>query len=355
MTAILVTGGAGFVGSSLALRLRQARQGARVLALDNLKRRGSELALDRLRQGGVEFVHGDVRQRADLLALPKVDLVVDCAAEPSVLAGLDGSPDYVIDSNLGGTLNVLELARRDGAELLFLSTSRVYPFDRVNELRCDETATRFVLRDDQALPGASARGIAEGFPLDGPRSLYGASKLASELLIAEYVAAYGLRAVIDRCGVLSGPWQMGKVDQGVVVLWAACHVYGRPLSYLGWGGTGRQVRDVLFVDDLWELVERQLAMLPQLSGRTFNVGGGPGCSLSLCELTELCRTVTGRRVEIAASAANRPQDVRCYLTDTRLVEATTGWRPRTPPATILEHVVRWILDHRDRLEPVLAS
>jgi CDP-paratose 2-epimerase len=355
MTAILVTGGAGFVGSSLAIRLKQARAGARLLALDNLKRRGSELALDRLRQAGVEFVHGDVRQRADLLALPKVDLVVDCAAEPSVLAGLDGSPDYVIDTNLGGTLNVLELARRDGADLLFLSTSRVYPFDRVNELRCDETTTRFVLRDDQTLPGASARGIAEDFPLAGPRSLYGASKLASELLIAEYVAAYGLRAVIDRCGVLTGPWQMGKVDQGVVVLWAACHVYGRPLAYLGWGGQGKQVRDVLYVDDLYDLVERQLAMWPAISGRTFNVGGGADCSLSLRELTDLCQAATGRRIAIASSSANRPQDVRCYLTDNRLVEATAGWRPRTPPVVVLEHVVRWITDHRDRLEPVLAS
>src|SRR5712675_1234223 len=249
MQKILITGGAGFVGSNLALRFKQARPAAEVIAFDNLKRRGSELGLPRLRRGGVAFVHGDVRVREDLLSVGAVDLIVDCAAEPSVLAGLDGAPDYVIQTNLNGTIHCLELARRVGADIVFLSTSRVYPTAAINALRYAETATRFVMTDVQDVAGASGHGLAETFPLAGSRSIYGASKLASELLLQEYRAAYGVRAIVNRCGVLTGPWQMGKVDQGVVALWVAKHFFRGHLAYVGHGGTGKQVRDLLHVQD----------------------------------------------------------------------------------------------------------
>lgn len=354
MSKILITGGAGFVGSNLALRFKASRADATVVALDNLKRRGSELALARLRDGGVEFVHGDVRNRDDLFAVGDVDLLIDCAAEPSVLAGVDGSPDYVIDTNLGGTVNSLELARRDGTAVVFLSTSRVYPVAPINELRYTESATRFVLDEEQSTLGASAQGLSEQFPLEGARSMYGASKLASELLLHEYIDSYGLRAIINRCGVLTGPWQMGKVDQGVVVLWAARHVYGGSLGYFGWGGEGKQVRDVLHVDDLFDLLELQLAKLDELNGRVFNVGGGVDVSLSLCELTDLCRTWSGNTIDIGSVPENRSLDVISYLSDCRRVTAQTGWTPKRQPAQIVEEIVRWISDNRAMLEPILA-
>ncbi|MEZ5966581.1 MAG: NAD-dependent epimerase/dehydratase family protein [Planctomycetota bacterium] len=354
MKRILVTGGAGFVGSNLALRLKQSRPDSTVVAFDNLRRRGSELSLRRLRAGGVDFVHGDVRERSDLFEVGDVDLLIDCAAEPSVLAGRDGSPDYVIATNLGGTIHCLELARRCGAEVVFLSTSRVYPVEPINALAYREESTRYEMAEAQVVPGASAHGIAETFPLDGVRSIYGASKLASELLLQEYRAAYGLRGFINRCGVLTGPWQMGKVDQGVVVLWVARHIYGGRLGYIGYGGTGKQVRDMLHVDDLFDLLELQLGRMAEVDGEVFNVGGGRPISISLQELTELCREHTGKRITLDSVPENRPQDLICYLSDSRKVAHAMGWQPRRDASMIVAEIARWIKDHRAELEPILA-
>ncbi len=348
---VLVTGGAGFVGSSLALALRQRHPDWQLTAFDNLKRRGSELTLPRLAAAGVRFVHGDVRIASDLAAVGAIDLLLECSAEPSVLAGLDGSPAYVLDTNLGGTIHCLELARRHNAGFLFLSTSRVYPIEALSRLPLRETATRFELDLEGAppIPGLSEHGIAEDFPLAGARSMYGATKLCSELLIAEYVAAYGLRAVVNRCGVIAGPWQMGHIDQGIVMHWAASHFFGWPLTYIGYGGTGKQVRDLLHVEDLAELVDLQIVRLSELLGRTFNVGGGLDVSVSLAELTELCVEATSRRVPIIPLAATRAADVPLYLTDTRRVHDDLNWTPRRSAALIVRDAVEWLRVHRDSL------
>jgi len=175
---ILVTGGAGFVGSSLALAFKRNRSSTVVVALDNLKRRGSELALERLRAGGVEFVHGDVRVSDDLAAIGPVDILIEASAEPSVHAGYDGNPNYLIHSNLIGAVNCLEHARRHGSALVFLSSSRVYPIAALRALPLERAETRFILRTDADLPGVTAAGISERFSLSGNRSLYGATKLA---------------------------------------------------------------------------------------------------------------------------------------------------------------------------------
>ncbi len=167
--SVLVTGGAGFVGSNLALLLRQALPGLAVTALDSLKRRGSELNLPRLHAAGVRFCHGDVRSPEDLNAVPDFDLLIDCSAEPSVHAGAHGSPRSVLETNLWGTVNCLEAARARGAAFLFLSTSRVYPIAALNELPYAETATRFRWQPGPGVPGFSEHGVAEGFPLVGAR------------------------------------------------------------------------------------------------------------------------------------------------------------------------------------------
>jgi CDP-paratose 2-epimerase len=354
---ILVTGGAGFVGSHLALSLRAADAGSDVVAFDNLRRRGSELALPRLRQGGVRFHHGDVRAPDDLADVGPIDLLVECSAEPSVHAGYGGGGRYVVDTNLTGTVNCLEVARRHDARVVFLSTSRVYPIQPLRTLPLTRAADRFVIPADRSGPGWSEQGVSELFPLAGSRSLYGATKLASELLIEEYCAMYGLRAVVNRCGVLTGPWQMGKVDQGFVVLWAARHLYGGALAYTGFGGEGLQVRDILHVDDLHRLVVRQLARLEESGPSTFavyNVGGGHAGSVSLRELTAHCAELTGRRVAVGTDPDTRPADVPYYVTDTAHVRVATGWAPtRSVPETV-EEIVRWLTDHRAALEPLLA-
>jgi CDP-paratose 2-epimerase len=339
---ILVTGGAGFVGANLCLALAEEARGAEVIALDSLMRRGSELNLARLRAAGVAFVHGDVRVREDLMAIEPVDAIVECSAEPSVLAGMGTGADFVVQTNLLGAHHCFELARRDGAQVIFLSTSRVYPVAPQLELNLREEETRFALEAEQPLAGASEHGIAEDFPLAGARTLYGATKLAAELLLTEYADAFGVRATIDRCGVIAGPWQMGKVDQGVFTHWLLAHYQRRPLSYIGYGGSGKQVRDVLHVDDVCELVLEQLADPEGWNGATVNVGGGVEGSLSLRETTDLCVELTGNEVPIEPVAQARPGDVPLYATDCRRLFARTDWRPRRGPRTVLEDTLAWV-------------
>ncbi len=351
---ILITGGAGFVGSNLACRFRSRFPESRVIALDNLKRRGSELNLTRLKTAGVEFVHGDIRNPEDLASLPATDLVVECSAEPSVNAGYNESPAYLLHTNLMGTVNCLELARVRRTDFVFLSSSRVYPIQALRDIRLVEETTRLEPAPGCPVSGFSPQGVSEEFPLHGSRSLYGATKLASELLIAEYGAMYGLRTVVNRCGVLTGPWQMGKVDQGFVALWVARHLFGGRLDYFGCNGSGKQVRDILHVDDLFNLLCLQLHHLDRHSGETYNVGGGIDCSVSLLELTRLCREATGRRTEIGSVAQAPQADIPYYISDCSKVIAATGWRPEKTPECIVQEICTWLSTNESQLRPILG-
>ena len=352
---ILVTGGAGFVGAHLSLALKARHPAYEMIAFDNLKRRGSELNVSRLQQAGIRFVHGDVRNREDVIeAGLDPDLIIECSAEPSVLAGYH-SPEYMLNTNLLGTIHCLELARRHQADVIFLSTSRVYPIAYLNQLCTTETTTRFVLNEEQSLPGCSRYGIAENFPLTGARSLYGTTKLASELLISEYAAAYGLRTIINRCGVITGPWQMGKVDQGVFALWVAAHYFGQALSYLGYGGTGKQVRDLLHIDDFVDLIDLQSHHLDALNGEVFNVGGGLTGSLSLQETTNLCQELTDRKVDIGRVLEERAGDVKVFITDNRHVTRRTGWQPQRGPQETLTDILEWMRASDSLVRPIFEG
>ena len=343
---ILITGGAGFVGSSYAIWLAQRHPDIRITAVDNLKRRGSELNLPRLRAHGIEFVHADIRNPEDMqLDVRKPELLIDCSAEPSVLAGYGSGAEYVIRTNLVGTVNCLEFARRCGAGVLFLSTSRVYPVRLLNQIAVTESAERFEIAGEQPMPGITRAGISESFPLDGARTLYGATKLSSEILLHEYGDMYGMRYVINRCGVIAGPWQMGKVDQGVFALWVAAHRFQRRLAYIGWGGTGKQVRDLLYIDDLCALLDIELACMDELAGETFNAGGGTFAAASLAETTGLCEKITGNRLDLRSDAENRPGDVRLYISDNSRIQGRTGWSPRHSVEESLAAIDRWICDN----------
>jgi CDP-paratose 2-epimerase len=352
---ILVTGGAGFVGSALALATKRVVPGCSVVALDNLRRRGSELRIDELRDAGIEFVHGDVRNPEDLeLGGRPIDYLIECSAEPSVLAGFNESPRYVLETNLGGTINCLELARERGTKVIFLSTSRVYPTATVNRLAFAEQPTRFLLSRAQEIQGASHQGIAESFPLDGPRTFYGMSKLASEMLLEEYATAYGLSHATIRFGVISGPGQMGKVEQGVFSLWMARHLWGESLTYKGWGGTGNQVRDVVHIDDARDLVFAMLANWETVQGRTFNAGGGGDISASLLEATAACEEITGRRLRFSSLPETHPSDVRLYVTDNTSITGMIGWRPTRGVRQILGDLYDWMRRDEHRLRPILG-
>jgi len=352
---VVITGGAGFVGTHVALSFRRRDADAEIVAFDNLQRRGSELNVSRLREHGVAFVHGDIRQPADLEQLDgDFDVMIEASAEPSVHAGMDGSPRRVLDINLGGTINCLEFCRQRVRDLIFLSTSRVYAIGALRSLSLREAPTRFELDATQPFDGASSLGIDERFPTDGPRSFYGASKLASELLIQEYAASTSLRSVINRCGVIAGPGQFGKVDQGVFTLWVASHHFGRPLRYTGFGGTGKQVRDLLHPDDLCDLLHLQLARMADCSGQTYNVGGGLAVSTSLLELTAVCREVTGRRIEIEQVDETAKVDIPLYISDSRKAQSALGWVPTRDVATIVGDIHRWIAGNESALRAVLG-
>lgn len=353
MDNILITGGAGFLGTATALKFRELYPGSNIVALDNLKRRGSELNLERLQSHGVGFVHADVRSEEDLCV--PADLIVECSAEPSVLAGRDGDSRYLLNTNLVGAINCFELARRNGASVIFVSSSRVYPFDRLNDLPFSTQDDRFVLTDNEDLPpGVSSAGINCDFPLPGRRTLYGASKLSAELILQEYADVFDIPAVIFRFGVIAGPWQMGKVDQGFVALWVGRHMLGHPLSYIGYGGQGHQVRDIVHVDDACVLFGEAAQRIGDFRGAVYNAGGGAAISVSLAEITDLCRKETGREIEIARDLQTRPGDIPWYVSDNTAVSEQFAWEPIRSAKEIVADTADWLRDSPQTLNRIFG-
>ena len=351
---ILITGGAGFIGSNVALHLRRTCRDARIVCMDNLYRRGSELNVPRLQEGGVQFHRGDITDANGFPSGP-FDFILECSAEPSVLAGKTDSPDYVFRTNLVGAYQCLEKARRWDSNFLFLSTSRVYPIAVLEAHPWREEKTRFVWEEGHGKDGISSRGVSEKTGLTGARSLYGFTKLAAEQLIEEYRAAYDMKAAVNRCSVIAGPWQFGKIDQGVAALWVLAHHFGYPLSYIGYGGAGKQVRDILHVDDLCELISDQINNFSQWDGWLGNVSAGLPNAISLCELTALCREISGKEIPISSVATNRPNDVRILILDgSRLFERTT-WRPKRDLHCIIQDISNWVGDHADALKHLLPN
>ena len=356
MARILITGGCGFIGSSLALDLTQ--RGHAVMVLDNLSRRGSELILPQLLAQGVGFQHADIRNAEDVDKL-KADFncLIECSAEPSVMSGAEGEEArYLLNVNLHGALNIFEWARQRKVPVIFLSSSRVYPYDRLNACQFRETATRFEFVD--GCPGVSADGVSVNMPLEGVRSLYGASKLAAEFILKEYAVQYSLPAIINRCGVVAGPWQMARADQGIFTFWMARHYFKIPLEYFGFGGNGHQVRDLLHVQDLADLVARQVTALIEkpsdFPGSIYNAGGSSRSTLSLKETTALCRQITGHDVPVTARITDRPLDMRWYVTDNGDTAKTFGWAPVRSPQDTLQDIFTWINTHETTLKGLLS-
>ena len=337
---ILITGVCGFVGSSLALAIRTRWPEVTVAGLDNLIRPGSETNLQRLRAADVLVERADIRCASDFETLPACDWIIDAAANPTVLAGVDGrtSSRQLVEHNLQGTVNVLEFARRSSAGLILLSTSRVYSIAALASLPLRVEDETFALDSSAAMPrGCSDAGIAEEFPTTAPVSLYGATKLASEALALEYGHAYGLPIVVNRCGVLAGAGQFGVAEQGIFSFWIRAFALRRPLRYIGFGGVGNQVRDVLHVDDLADLVLQQMSKRGRSRGEIWNVGGGATNATSLARLSRWCAQEFGPHA-IGAAGEPRPFDVPWVVMDTRRVSATYSWQPSVALAEICAEI-----------------
>lgn len=336
---ILITGGCGFVGSSLAFGLKAKYPDYHIMSMDNLHRKGSELNIPMLEHAGIEFFKGDVRDYKDFENL-EYDLLIEASAEPSVMAGLNSDAAYLIETNFNGLFNCVRSCMEREAKIIFTSTSRVFPMSVINSLEYIEEETRYTLKD--------GIGFGENLSKEGTRSLYGMSKYAGELLLNEYGEMFGLKYIINRCGLLAGKGQFGKTDQGVITHWAASYIYNKPLSIFG---NGKQVRDVLNVRDLFRLIDMQIHGFDKFCEQTFNVGGGLKNSLSLIELDSLCKKyVNDKDVPFLAE---RMLDLKYYVTDNTKIEKL-GWSPVFSAEDTLAEIIGWLSENREDLRWIFA-
>lgn len=348
---IIITGICGFVGSALARSFREQFPDWTVGGIDNLSRAGSETNRGSLQKLGVRVKHGDVRNASDVDALPDCDWVIDAAANPSVLAGMgDGSSSrQVVEHNLYGTVNLLEFCRARRCGLLLLSTSRVYSIKHLSEIPMEVSGSAFCPCSDDLPHGVRTSGVTEDFPTSPPVSLYGNTKLASENLALEYHETFGVPVWINRCGVLAGAGQFGRIDQGIYSFWINSYLRRRPLRYIGFGGEGHQVRDCLHPRDLVVLLTKQMQAGDSKKHRIVNAAGGTANSLSLAQLSDWCRARFGAR-EIGRTPEARRFDVPWLVLDSSRAAERWDWKVQTPLEAVLEEIAVHAEAHPDWLE-----
>ncbi len=349
---ILITGICGFVGSTLAKEWLNSEIGLEISGLDNLLRPGSEENRRQIQKLGIRFYHGDIRMASDFEVLPKVDWVIDAAANPSVLAGVDDytSSRQLIEHNLLGTINILEYCKKHGSGFIMLSTSRVYSITLLSKLKVKPVAQAFRLSEGQHLPpGLSSSGVSEAFSTAAPISLYGSTRLSSEILALEYGETFNFPIWINRCGVMAGAGQFGKSDQGIFSYWINAYLRRRPLKYIGFGGSGFQVRDCLHPRDLIPLLQKQIATPSGHEVRLFNIGGGNSHAMSLAELSAWCADRFGSHT-IFSEQVTRRFDVPWLIMDCSRAYQAWNWRPQTSLTQILDEIACHAEQHPKWLE-----
>ncbi len=357
---IFITGICGFVGSTLARALHAHVEDVEIFGIDNFSRPGSELNRSLLRAEGIKIFHADLRCASDIDSLPATDWVIDAAANPSVLAGVDGSTSsrQLIEHNLGGTVNLLEYCKIHRAAFTLLSTSRVYSIPPLAGLKTEVRDSAFSPVADQIFaPGLSLLGVAEEFSTSAPVSLYGATKVASEVLALEYGETFGFPVWINRCGVLAGAGQFGKADQGIFSYWIHSWRAGRPLRYIGFDGEGHQVRDCLHPRDLLPVLLAQFQTTGSTTPRIVNLAGGRANSLSLRQLSTWCRENLGPSASEGFLSAReplkpRPFDIPWMVLDASLASSLWNWEPITGWSRILDEIAIHARSHPTWLDQV---
>jgi CDP-paratose 2-epimerase len=349
---ILITGVCGFVGSTLAEYLLERVEGIRVAGIDNLIRPGAETNRMRIERLGVEFIHGDLRSASDIAGLPACEWVIDAAANPSVLAGLSGagSSRRLFEHNLAGFANVLEYCREHKAGLLLLSSSRVYSIPALGAIPLRVQDQAFAVDPTAPLPrGLTVNGIGVDFSTAAPVSLYGATKLASEIMALEYGVAFDFPVWITRCGVLAGAGQFGTPTQGIFAFWVNAHLRHQPIRYIGFNGTGYQARDAFHPRDLAALMVAQMRTARSDGQRIYTAGGGRGNTMSLAQLTAWCDGNFGRHAP-AADPEQRMYDIPWMVMDNTEAARDFGWQIEMSLPTILEGIAQHASHHPDWLE-----
>jgi len=349
---ILITGICGFTGSTISRAFKELASDVDLAGIDNFLRPGSERNRAPLKAAGVRVFHGDVRCPSDFDSLPEVEWVIDAAANPSVLAGVkgDASSRQSVEHNLGGTMNALEYCKRTGAGFVLLSTSRVYSVAALASLPVSVENDAYrpeISRDSPA--GLSIEGVSENFSTTPPLSIYGATKLASEILALEYGAAFGFPVWINRCGVLAGAGQFGKADQGIFSFWINSYLRRQPLRYIGFDGEGHQVRDCLHPRDVAALVWQQMQSPAREVERIQNAGGGVASAMSLAQLSAWCANRFGKH-KVERDAGSRPYDLPWMVLDSTRARRQWNWRPTVPLEQILDEIAHHAEAHPDWLE-----
>ena len=339
---ILITGGCGFVGSNLAVKLKTAFKKVEILALDNFYRKGSLINKKRLIDHNVKVIKADVRNFKDLDKVPKFDLLIDCAADPSALSGVKNGLEYLFETNLNGTLNSLKLIKKFNAKLIFLSSSRVYPFNAINDIKYTVKNNSFKVADKNIKGMHHKYGVSEKFDLDGLKTFYGYTKFGAENIIKEYCAAFDLKYIINRSGVIAGPWQWGKVDQGFIVYWLLCYFFNKKISFIFYKGKGYQLRDILNIDDLFKLIFLQVIDFKKFENDIFNIGGSHKNSLSLYNLTNICDDFFRINKKINIDKTQRYGDIPYYVSDISKINKLSGWKPIVSHHRTVEEIYSWM-------------
>ena len=330
---ILVTGGCGFVGTNLSLYLNS--KGFDVHSLDNLSRKGSKYNLTLLKKRKIKNFKINIENFKFIKKLPKYDLIIDCCAEAAVEVSKT-DVDRVFYTNLVGTFNVLKKCTKDKSNIIFLSSSRVYSIDLLNKLKnkINKNISKKFL-------------INKNLSTNGPKSIYGFTKLSSEDLIKEFSYLFKIKYIINRLGVISGPWQFGKQDQGFVSLWLWSHLNKKKLNYIGYGGKGNQVRDIIHIEDVCSLIYKQIKVIKKRHNLLVDIGGGKSNAISLKELTKICEKVTQNKIKFGSNKLTSDYDIPYFVTDNRKVSKLYKWKPNKKINDIINDMYSWMkLNHK---------
>ena len=334
---ILITGGCGFVGTNVAIFLNKKYK---VDCLDNLSRKGSKYNLEILKKNRIRNFNIDIENFNQLKKLPKYDIVIDCCAEASVEVSKKDI-DRVVNTNLIGTYNILKKIKKDKSKIIFLSSSRIYPIKNFNEnIKSKNIKKKLIIK----------KLVNENDNKNGPKSLYGFTKLASEMLIEEFSYAFNIKFLINRCGVISGPLQFGKQDQGFISLWIWRHLNKKKLNYIGFGGNGHQVRDVLHIEDLLSLIDLQIKNFGKINNKIFTVGGSKKSYTSLKNLTNICSKLTGNKIKMGKIISTSNYDIPHYISDNSYVSKTYKWKPLKTIYNVVYDTYIWILNNKLKIK-----
>tara|TARA_B110000259_G_C14009823_1_gene399215 strand:- start:1266 stop:2300 length:1035 start_codon:yes stop_codon:yes gene_type:complete len=327
---ILITGGCGFVGSNLCIYLK--KKGFKVTSLDNLYRKGSKLNYKRLKQFKIDNLLVDISKFNSVNNIrQKFDLIIDCCAEPSVEKSKNSllEAKRVFETNLSGTFNIVAKCIKDKSKIIFLSTSRVYSISSLKKIE------KF-FRKKNKIPE-----IDVNFCTRDNKSLYGFTKFASENLIKEFNYSNGLTYLINRIGVIAGPWQFGKVDQGFISLWSWSHLTKKTLKYIGFNGDGKQVRDIIHIDDICDLIFLQITNIKKIYNKTLSFGGGKKNLINLNMLTKKFSIISKNCLKIKKVTKTSIFDIPYFVASNKQITKLYNWKPKRGIDDIILDVYNW--------------